>query len=79
MHPAVLREIGYVIKICRENNVETSICGQAGSNPEMVEFLVKKGIDSISANIDAVSMIKRKVWECEKKLLLTVAREKLRN
>ncbi|MEK6952917.1 MAG: phosphoenolpyruvate synthase, partial [Nanoarchaeota archaeon] len=44
MHPAVLREIGYVIKICRENNVETSICGQAGSNPEMVEFLVKKGI-----------------------------------
>ena len=79
MHPAVLREIAQVIKICRENNVETSICGQAGSNPEMVEFLVKRGIDSISANIDAVSMIKRKVWECEKKLLLTVAREKLGN
>lgn len=79
MHPAVLREINHVIKVCRENNVETSICGQAGSNPEMVEFLVKKGIDSISANIDAVSKIKRKVWECEKKLLLTVAREKLGN
>ncbi|MEK6934528.1 MAG: phosphoenolpyruvate synthase [Nanoarchaeota archaeon] len=78
MHPAVLREIEHVIKVCRKNNVETSICGQAGSNEKMVEFLVKKGIDSISANIDAVSKVKRKVYEIEKKLLLTVARDEFR-
>lgn len=79
MHPAVLKGIAHVIKVCRENNVETSICGQAGSNNEMVEFLVKKGIDSISANIDAVTKIKRKVWEVEKRLLLSVARDEFRN
>ncbi len=77
MHPAVLRQIAYVIKVCREYNVETSICGQAGSKPEMAEFLVKKGIDSISANPDAVKKIRHTVAKVEKRLLLDVAREKL--
>jgi pyruvate,water dikinase len=75
LHPAVLKQIAHVIKTCREYNVETSICGQAGSNEEMAEFLVKSGIDSISANIDAVSKIKRTVAKVEKKLLLGVARK----
>jgi len=77
MHPAVLRQIAHVIKVCREYNVETSICGQAGSRPEMAEFLVKKGIDSISANPDAVKKIKHIVAKVERRLLLDVARQKL--
>ncbi|MFH0936138.1 MAG: phosphoenolpyruvate synthase [Candidatus Woesearchaeota archaeon] len=75
LHPAVLKQIAHVIRTCKEYNVETSICGQAGSNEEMAEFLVKSGIDSISANIDAVSKIKRTVAKVEKKLLLGVARK----
>ncbi|MCX6712011.1 MAG: phosphoenolpyruvate synthase [Candidatus Woesearchaeota archaeon] len=75
LHPAVLRQITHVIRVCHEYNVETSICGQAGSNEEMAEFLVKSGIDSISANIDAVSKIRRTVAKVEKKLLLGVARK----
>ena len=63
-----------VIKKCKEYNVETSICGQAGSNEQMVEHLVKIGIDSISANIDAVNKIRHVVARTEKKLLLGVAR-----
>ncbi len=77
MHPAVLRQIKHVIKVCREYNVETSICGQAGSNPEMAEFLVKEGIDSITANPDAVAKIRRIVSRAEKKLLLSAARSKI--
>jgi pyruvate,water dikinase len=53
MHPAVLSQIKKVIKICKENNVETSICGQAASKRDMVKFLVRQGIDSISVNADA--------------------------
>ncbi|MDY6779248.1 MAG: putative PEP-binding protein, partial [Halobacteria archaeon] len=53
-HPAVLSLIERVIDACNERGIDTSICGQAGSNPEMVEFLVEQGITSISANIDAV-------------------------
>ncbi|HLD37181.1 MAG TPA: phosphoenolpyruvate synthase [Candidatus Nanoarchaeia archaeon] len=53
MHPAVLSQLAYVISICKKYNIKTSICGQAGSNKNMVEFLVKHGIDSISVNADA--------------------------
>ena len=52
LHPSVLRQLAYVISVCRKYNVESSICGQAGSNEKMVDFLVKHGIDSISVNAD---------------------------
>ncbi|MBI4155514.1 phosphoenolpyruvate synthase [Candidatus Woesearchaeota archaeon] len=74
LNPAVLRCINYVIKVCKKYNVETSICGQAGSNPEMAEILVKFGIDSISANIDAVRNIRNIVNKAEKRLMLEAAR-----
>jgi pyruvate,water dikinase len=74
-HPAVLRQIKYVIDTCKQYNIETSICGQAGSDPEMAELLVKMGIDSISANPDAVKKIRYFVAKAEKKLLLSAARK----
>ncbi len=73
-HPAVLRAIESVIKTCKSSSVETSICGQAASNPRMAEHLVQQGIDSISANIDAVHEIRKIVFETEKKILLEKAR-----
>ncbi len=66
MHPAVLKQIEKVIKICKEKNVETSICGQAASKKEMVRFLVEKEIDSISVNADAAYEISLFVQELEK-------------
>lgn len=77
MHPSVLRQIKHVIDVCKKYGVETSICGQAGSRPEMAEFLVKAGIDSISANPDAVDSIRQVVARAERKLLLSVARKRL--
>ena len=66
MNPAVLKQISYVIRICKKYMVETSICGQAGSKKEMVEFLVNNGIDSISVNPDAAKEIAEYVAELEK-------------
>ncbi len=74
MHPAVMKEIAQVIKICKRYKVESSLCGQAGSDPEMARFLVEKGIDSIAVNIDAVGKIRHVVAEKEKRMLLDVAR-----
>lgn len=74
MHPAVLGEMAKVISVCRKYNVKTSICGQAGSRPAMAEFLVHQGIDSISANVDAVDEIRKVVARTEKKLLLDAER-----
>jgi pyruvate,water dikinase len=70
LHPAVLRLVGDTIETCRENDIATSICGQAGSKPEMVRFLVNEGVSSISANIDAVRDVQHEVKRKEQKLLL---------
>jgi len=66
LHPAILSEIALVIKTCKKHGVQTSICGQAGSRPEMARFLVKQGIDSISVNIDALDEIRKAVSVAEK-------------
>jgi pyruvate, water dikinase len=66
MHPAVLGEMSKVIQTCRKYGVETSICGQAASRPEMAAFLVEQGIDSVSPNPDAVHEIRKVVAEAEK-------------
>ena len=70
MHPAVLGEMSKVITVCKKFGVKTSICGQAGSRPEMADFLVHQRIDSISANADAVDEIRHVVARTERKLLL---------
>jgi len=68
-HPSVLYQLEYVIRVCKRNNVETSICGQAGSEKEMVKFLVEKGIDSISVNADMASEIAKYIAEIEENLV----------
>jgi len=69
MHPAVLYQLAYVIRVCKRNHVETSICGQAGSKKEMVKFLVENGIDSISVNADAAKEISEYIAEIEKSIV----------
>jgi pyruvate,water dikinase len=68
MHPAVLYQLEFVIRVCKRNNVESSICGQAGSKKEMVKFLVERGIDSISVNADMAKEISDYVAEIEKQI-----------
>jgi len=71
MHPAVLSQIKQVIEVCKKYGVETSICGQAGSKPEMVKNLFKWGIDSISVNADAAQDISKIVKEMEDNVMDT--------
>ncbi len=66
LNPAVLNSISYVIRRCKKYGVETSICGQAGSKPEMVKFLLSEGIDSISVNADAAYTVSILINEIEK-------------
>lgn len=65
MNPAVLNSLRYVIRRCKKYGVETSICGQAGSRPEMAKFLIQEGIDSISCNADAAEKVSKIVAEIE--------------
>jgi pyruvate,water dikinase len=68
MEFSVLKEISRVIRLCKQNKVETSICGQAASRKDMVEFLVKQGIDSLSVNADSAYDISLFVKEIEEKI-----------
>ena len=74
LHPAVLELIERTIETCRELDVDTSICGQAGSRTKMVDFLVEAGVSSISANIDAVRDVQHEVKRKEQRLLLDSVR-----
>ena len=70
LHPAILKLISPVIHACNKRSIATSICGQAGSRPSMVRYLVSCGISSISANIDAVQDVQQEVQRVEQQLIL---------
>jgi len=51
---------------CKRNKRHSGLCGQAPSDyPEIAEFLVKEGIDSISLNADAVLKTTRHILGVE--------------
>ena len=68
---AVKRAIAQLIEVAHKNGCLVSICGQAPSKyPEFTEFLVRKGIDSISVNPDKVFDTIRLVARVEKKIMM---------
>ncbi len=66
---AVEKMIGMAIDAAIRNGKKIGICGQAPSDyPEFAEFLVKRGINSISLNPDTVMQTTRHILETEKAL-----------
>lgn len=66
MSPEVLWAIKKVIKTCNKHGVTSSICGQAASSyNEMIEILVKAGITSISVNPDAITRVRKAIYDQE--------------
>jgi pyruvate, water dikinase len=66
---AVKRMLKMAIDACKKADKYIGICGQAPSDyPEITEFLVENGIDSISLNPDSVMKMRQVVVELEKKL-----------
>lgn len=54
-NPAVKHLISETIRIAKRNKIKVGLCGQAPSDiPEYAQFLVEKGISSISFNPDAL-------------------------
>jgi pyruvate,water dikinase len=61
--------IRLAVEGCRRNNVHSGLCGQAPSDyPDMAEFLVEIGIDSISLNPDTVLKTTERVLAVEQRL-----------
>jgi pyruvate,water dikinase len=61
--------IRLAVEGCQRNRRHSGICGQAPSDfPEIAEFLVRLGIDSISLNPDSVVRTTMHVLEIEKQM-----------
>ncbi|MGM0593654.1 MAG: phosphoenolpyruvate synthase [Pseudomonadota bacterium] len=66
-NPAVLQLMEMAIDACNRHGKYVGICGQAPSDfPEITEWLVEKGIGSISLNPDSILRMTEVVLEMEK-------------
>ena len=62
--------IRLAVEGCRRNGIHSGLCGQAPSDyPDMAEFLVRIGIESMSLNRDTVIKTTRQVLRLEKQLV----------
>ena len=67
--PGVKQMIRLAVEGARRNGRHSGLCGQAPSDyPEMAEYLVELGIDSMSLNPDTVLVTTRHVLEVERRL-----------
>jgi phosphoenolpyruvate synthase len=68
---ALKRSIRKLIRGAHKYGKTVSICGQAPSvYPELTEFLVREGIDSVSVNPDTVAHTRKLVASVEQKIML---------
>ncbi len=66
-NPAVKRMISMLIDTAKKNKVKVGICGQGPSDfPDFAQFLVEKGIDSISVTPDSIIKTIKAIAEIEK-------------
>ncbi|MDX5422742.1 MAG: phosphoenolpyruvate synthase, partial [Hymenobacteraceae bacterium] len=68
--PAAEKMIALAIERARAKGRKIGLCGQAPSDyPEVTQFLVKQGIDSISFNPDAIAQGIKNIVEAEQRVL----------
>jgi pyruvate, water dikinase len=68
--PGVMKMIQLAVEGCKRNNRHSGICGEAPSDyPEMAEYLVKLGIDSISLNPDSILKTITNIVAVENKIM----------
>jgi pyruvate, water dikinase len=74
--PGVKQMLRLAVEGCQRNHRHSGICGQAPSDyPDLAEYLVRLGIDSISLNPDALFKTHLRVLEIERQLAATPRRD----
>jgi len=67
--PGVEKMLQLAVQGCQRNRRHCGICGQAPSDyPELAEYLVRLGIDSISLNPDTICKATLNILEVERRL-----------
>ena len=76
-HPSILTMIDKVAKMCKEKGKKVVICGQMGSDINMLPLLIGLGIESISVNWPFVSKLKEEIKNLEYEDCLKLAQSAL--
>jgi len=77
-HPAVMRAVQQLIQTAKQQGIPTSICGQAPAQyPDLIEHLVRWGIESISVSLDAVESTYSAIARAEHRIILEASRRQL--
>ena len=75
-HPAMREAIAQLITTAHDYDIECSICGQAPvEHPDLIELLVRWGIDAISVEPEAVIRTYQEIARAEKRMLLGEVRK----
>lgn len=61
--PAVMRMMQHVIRVCNEHDIEVSVCGEAGAEPEYMKYLIRNGLRIISVSKSRVDMARLAISE----------------
>ncbi len=69
MHPSILYQLAYVIRVCKRKGVESNISIQETNKREMLKFLLENGIDSVSVNPESAKEIGEYVKEIEENIV----------
>lgn len=66
-NPALMYQLEYVIRVCKRKDVKTGFFGEALNKKEMVEYLVKKQIDSIITKPEFANKVYKEIKFSEEK------------
>ena len=66
LHPSFLYQLEYLIRVSKRNKIETNLFGESLKNPELLKYLVKRGIDFVSVEPEDAREFSQKIFDFEK-------------
>ena len=75
IHPALMYQLEYVIRVCKRRGIETSISGKALLNDGLLKFLIQKEIAIICVKPELAREFSEKIFGFEKELFAGTDKE----
>lgn len=75
-NPALMYQLEYVIRVCNRKNVKTSFVGSATSKKEMIDYLVRKNINTIIVSPEKIAITSTMVYDAEEEFIHGTDKEK---
>jgi len=69
LHPAILYQLSYIIRVAKKKGVKTSIILESEKKEELIPFLIKEGIDIICMKAEDTEKIVNCIKEVEENII----------